>query len=1413
MRRIALITATLLAPLWAYAQSQEEDEKGYLTKLIEENLSGVSREVSILGFRGALSSQATIDVLTVADADGVWLTLEDIVLQWNRGALLSGAIDVQELRAARIVVARPPLSEYSGPAPEAQPFTLPELPVSIALDQLAIDRIELGEAFLGEDIAISLQGTASLGGGEGAANVTARRLGDKTGLFEINGRFANETQVLGLLLNLEEGSDGIVSRLLDLPGQPAVALSVTGDAPIDDFSATLAITTDGVDRVSGGFTMISAGGGRRVSLDIGGDIAPFFAPDYQEFFGTEASLQAEVIQSGDGRVDVPVLELDAGQLTLSGAVEISASGWPDLIDLSGGISARDNEPVLIPLSGPRTFVDGAELVVTYDAAQADNWRADITLDGLTRPGLVIDRLSMQGGGILRPGGGQSAITADLRYGAAGLTLDDAGASLAFGDRIDGAFTASRLGGGPVEVSQLTLSGAGLEAQVTASIDGAASGFATDATIKAEIAGLERFSTLIGQDISGAAAVNVLARLTPLEGLFDITLSGVTNDLAIGVAQADRVLAGQGTVSAKAVRDADGTRLEALRVQSNAAGIDARADLRSTGTTADVTARLNDAGLVVDGMSGPATVTGHLTQEPDGVLLFDVTGTGPAVRFAADGSVNPAETGQTINADLSATFSDLSRYATLARRPLSGAVTLEAVGVLLSDGQRFDVGISGTTRDLVTGTDRIDPLLSGTGVFNAAIARVGKQAINISDLLVETPAMSLTGDADLRREGSQTADLAFTVNDTALLDPSLSGPIALTLLATPAPRDATATRVRLSGAGTAVAIDATLGSATDDYAVTGDVSAQVSNLAAFADLTGQPIAGSIDLAASGSVLPDLSRFDTQLNLRSEDLAIGNPTADALLRGTGRINATIGLADDILAIRTLEVSTPELSVVGALNGAAGVGQGRFNASLRDVGVLTDQISGPIRATGGASLDEAGNWGIDANGTGPGGLGATIVGQIRQNGTLDIDLSGSAPLALANTAIEPRRLSGTTNFDLQVNGPPALTSLSGEITFANGRLAAPNLGEALTDIGGQIALGNSRAQIDITTRVESGGRVNVRGPIALTSGNQANINIALRNVLLQDPALYSSRVTGEIALAGPLAGGALISGDLELGQTDVQVPSSAIGTLGPIPEVAHIGASAPVHQTLQRAGLLAVGTAENAGNDVAFPLDIRIDAPSRIFIRGRGLDAELGGSITIGGTTANVVPVGQFALVRGRIDILQQRFDLTEGTATLQGDFDPFVRLVATTETDTGTVIDITLEGSASEPQVSFTSVPELPQDEVLSQLIFGRDLQSISPLQAVQLASAISTLAGGGGALGRFRESLGLDDLDVTTDEEGTAAVRVGAYLSGNIYTDVTVTSEGETEINLNLDITDEITARGGLDQAGDTSVGLFFERDY
>ena len=1420
MKRFLIIAAACLWAGQGVAQETSEEDKGYLTNLIEENLSGAGREVNIVGFEGALSSEATIEQMTIADEEGIWLTLEDVVLQWNRSAILRGVIDVEQLRAAEIVVARAPITEEEGPSPEAQPFSLPELPVSISLDALEIDRIRLGASLLGEEIEVSLRGQAQLADGEGSAQIVAERLGEKTGSFEIDGSYVNETRVLDLLLRLNEGEEGIAATLLELPGRPSVRLEIVGNAPINDFTAQIALATNGEDRLAGQFELASENGAQEIGLDIAGDISPLFAADYAVFFGNSASLKADVTRGADGAISVRQLELDAGRVTLEGFAEVGADGWPGLIDLKGGITAVGGNPVLLPLSGPETYVDGLDLVLFYDRSISDDWRADITLDGLDRPGLRIAELRLAGGGFIRPpqDGQIPAFTANLNYGARGLALDDAGAQQAFGDGIEGTLAAEYRGGETTEITRLTLEGAGLSLNGSGTIAGPDNGFRTQAELAAEVAGLARFSTLAGRDLGGAADMNVVLDATPLEGLFDITIDAGTDDLSIGIAEVDRLLTGRGDLDLRVVRDTAGTRVETLQVRTSAASIGAEAELTSDGADASIDARLNQISLLLPDLSGPVTINGDVSQNAEGVISFDVAGTGPAATFRADGTVTEAEVGQVVRGDLRAAITDLSRYAALLDRPVAGAVDLNASGAFRSETMTFDGALRAATTDLATGIDRLDPLVAGQGRIAGNFARLDDGRFAVSGLQVTYPVLRLTGDATLSATGSNAADLQLVLDDAALIDPRLSGPMTLDVTAKPALDDATEALILFTGAGADLVADVVISSPANGREVSGTLEAVVADLSNFAGIAGRPIAGSVDLTATGSVLPDLSRFDTQLNVRSENLRTGIAGIDPLLAGTGRINATVGLEDGVLAVRTLEVTTREVSIVAALNGASGYGQGRFNASLRDVGVLTDQISGPVRATGSAALDENGNWTIDATGTGPGGLTATVDGQVRQDGTLDLDIDGSAPLALANAAIEPRRISGQADFALSVNGAPSLEAVSGRITVAGARLAAPTLGEALTDLTGAVTLTSGRAVVDLRGNVETGGSIALTGPVQLSGGLSADLSIALNEVVLRDPDLYRTSVNGTINVNGPLSGGALIQGVLNLGQTDVQVPSSPISSLGALPEVTHIAPPADVRRTLARAGLTTSGTetgdngAESGGTP--FRLDLTINAPSRIFIRGRGLDAELGGSLAIGGTTDNVVPVGRFSLIRGRIDILQQRFELTEGVATLQGDFEPFIRLVATTEADTGTRISIIVEGPAGSPEVRFVSVPELPQDEVLAQLIFGRDLDSISPLQAVQLASAISTLAGrGGGTLDSFRSGLGLDDFDVTTDEEGNAAVRAGAYLSDNVYTDVTINSEGETEINLNLDITSEFTAKGSIQQDGETSIGIFFERDY
>ncbi|MEM7615917.1 MAG: translocation/assembly module TamB domain-containing protein, partial [Pseudomonadota bacterium] len=359
-----------------------------------------------------------------------------------------------------------------------------------------------------------------------------------------------------------------------------------------------------------------------------------------------------------------------------------------------------------------------------------------------------------------------------------------------------------------------------------------------------------------------------------------------------------------------------------------------------------------------------------------------------------------------------------------------------------------------------------------------------------------------------------------------------------------------------------------------------------------------------------------------------------------------------------------------------------------------------------------------------------------------------------------------------------------------------------------GDAIVLDQASAALATGGRLTMGGRVG----IAPQSGFPADLRLQLVDGVYTDGEILTTRVDIDLALTGPLTGGASVAGEVDLRRTEISIPKSFGLNEGVLLDVDHFEPPRDVILTLDRAGLREEEAAPS--NPVAIGLDVLVRAPNEIFIRGRGLDAELGGQIRLRGSTVNVVPVGSIDLIRGRLGILGQRIDLDEGGITLLGTLNPQIRLVAETTSRDGTLITITVAGSAADPQITFASSPELPQDEVLAQLIFDRSVSDLSAFQIAQLALAANTLAGGGsGVANQFRGAAGLADFDVTSGEEGEVGVRAGAYIDDNIYLDVEADSAGGTKATINLDITQTVRARASVDNEGDSTIGIFFERDY
>jgi translocation and assembly module TamB len=142
-----------------------------------------------------------------------------------------------------------------------------------------------------------------------------------------------------------------------------------------------------------------------------------------------------------------------------------------------------------------------------------------------------------------------------------------------------------------------------------------------------------------------------------------------------------------------------------------------------------------------------------------------------------------------------------------------------------------------------------------------------------------------------------------------------------------------------------------------------------------------------------------------------------------------------------------------------------------------------------------------------------------------------------------------------------------------------------------------------------------------------------------------------------------------------------------------------------------------------------------------------------------------------LRGRYDFAGKIFSLREGSIQFVGEkeIDPVLDLSAELKTSDLTAI-IRVTGTARRPEVAMVSIPDLPQDEILSRVLFNKSTGRLSAAEALRLSQAVATLSGGGGGITDFaRRMLSLDVLQFgggDAEEEGSA--QAGKYLSDKVY---------------------------------------------
>jgi translocation and assembly module TamB len=418
--------------------------------------------------------------------------------------------------------------------------------------------------------------------------------------------------------------------------------------------------------------------------------------------------------------------------------------------------------------------------------------------------------------------------------------------------------------------------------------------------------------------------------------------------------------------------------------------------------------------------------------------------------------------------------------------------------------------------------------------------------------------------------------------------------------------------------------------------------------------------------------------------------------------------------------------------------------------------------------------------------------LSGGIRYNGPVE-------PLwALAG--LEGQELKGSIAIGADVSGTPTDPVLTG---IARGKgLVYRNaaFGTEIVDMAFDGQFGGSVLKLNSITGRANGGTISGSGFVRFGLEQQVDLNVDLSRARLANSDTLEFTLSGPLRLSGQ-GRKITLSGDLMVDTARVQLVQMETSE---IPQL-----------QVRRAGEVRLPEPEPSLRISDIALDVRVRADDRVLVEGMGLESTWRGDIRVRGTAAAPQFIGTATLVRGEFSFAGSSFDLTSGRVGFNGrPLDSSLNIQAQTQAEEVTAF-VTISGTAGKPDIRFSSSPSLPEDEILSRLLFGSSVADLSVTEAVQLATAIAGLQSGVDTMGKIRRSVGVDRLRLVGDNAQTGmgtGIAIGKRLTRNIYVEVLTDSQGNTLTTVQLTLSRIWSVLLEVSSVGNSSVNLRYQRE-
>ena len=1377
---VAAIAGLLLAVLLgSYIWLDSQSGRNFVARQIASFELENGLNIRIGKIEGSVYGDAILHDVRFRDPKGDFARAPEIRLDWNPLSYFKRGVAINALTAKELNVSRLPAFRI---VPDRGDPLLPDIDINI--DRLRVDRIVFAKSITGEEQIASLSGKVQIADRRAVINTTAGSIRGDRIVLKLDA--VPDENRFDVDLKLDAPAKGLVAGLFGREQPIKVNLSGRGSWRKWDGALTAQIASDDMADLKlsareGTFTVKGTAAPAKLMADgllmralspvTSLDMAATFADRIAKIKGTVRSAAVEV--DADGMADLGEGSFD--DLALEFRVL-----RPGIIGSNvSGTNIRGRALLNGVFAGPIVAYSASAKRIAFDATTFEDVTATGEAQGKADRFIIpVNARARRVTGINQIAGGlltNVRLNGDLAISGGRLLSDNLkirsdrinATALLVGD-IDKGFYTSALNG---KVDGFQVNSVGLF-NVVADVDLETTlgrGYALVGTVKARSTRL--FSPGFQNFLGGQMFVNAGIRYGS-NGILQITRTTVVSPLF-------RLNSGSGsyvTEGGRVVFNGRGYSTKYGPVLVGMTGTFDRPVYRITATNPGLGVGMsNVVGVVTQSRRGYAVaITGSTAYGPISGNIDVLSGNGPLMIDILRGNfAGIGITGQ-------------------IRQTASGPF----VGTLTGVGSGFDGTIAlsaqGAYQRAVVDAVALNAELSGTQKL-----AIGRGIINADIILYDSPQII----ADVQVENA-------LVNDISLA----------------------AARVKVNyraGAGTAQLLAEGRSQVPFRIAGNADFTPQLWRVA----LKGR--ANSIDFATDGPVrlIPRRNSYDI--------LPSTIKVADGNLRLAGSYGEAIKLQSrlDKVDIAVLNPFMPRLGLSGRATGSFDWSQASLAAFPSADARL--EISRFARTNLGSRSQP-----VDISMVGrllPSGGNARAI--VRRRGAavgrLQIDLT---PLPPGNASWTERLLAAPLSGGIRYNGPAdtlfslaalADQSLTGNIGVAadfSGRVQSPRLtgvvrandliyendlyGTRLTQLRVRGVFTNDQLEVTELSAKAGDGTVSGKGIVNLSAakGFPLQLNLDLDRARVARSELISSTATGQINITNTPDGAALVSGTLRLPETRFKIirqGAAKVATLTGIRRKTPIGRAR---------------VSGNADAITSLPsnwkLDIRLEAPDELYVSGMGLESEWGANLRVTGTSDAPLISGEMELLRGTLGFAGRSFELESGRISFNGGpaSNPSIRVAAASEVD-GTTVRVNIRGTGQNPDISFSSTPALPQDEIMARILFGNSIGELSAIQAVQLAGSLNSLRGGSGGLnplGVLQSATGLDRLRILSADEKTGremAVAFGQYITNDVYVEIVTDARGYTATQLEISLTPALSVLSQIGTGGTSNVNVRYKKDY